>query len=206
MPWVRLSVSRRQLPPVGFITPCQPTLVEKPPEGPQWSHELKYDGFRMIARVELGRAHVWSRNARDWTASLPRIERALEALPVTSVILDGEAITEDDIGRPDFHGLRSVYGLASAIYVVWDILEFDGRDVRSLPLHARRQLLGMVAENAPDGLLMAETFDDGPALFRSACEFGLEGIVSKRLDSPYRSGRSLAWLKTKYEGYQRPAS
>jgi hypothetical protein len=115
MPWrSRVSVSRRRLLPVGFIVPCQPTLVEQPPEGSLWLHEIKYDGFRMLARLGEGRARLWSRNALEWTGRLPRIVQSLEDLPVASAVLDGEAVTEDHLGRPDFHGLRSVAGLRSA--------------------------------------------------------------------------------------------
>ena len=204
MPWrVRVSVSRRRLPPAGFIVPCRPTLVAQPPSGPIWSHEVKYDGYRILARAGEGRVRLWSRNALDWTARLPRIEQAVAGLDVRSIVLDGEAIAEDDIGRPDFYGLQSIAGLESAIYVVWDVLELDGLDLRQMPLQGRREVLVRLMADAPDGLVLAETFDDGPGLFRIACAMGLEGVVSKRLDSPYRSGRALTWLKTKCEGYVR---
>lgn len=206
MPWrFSVSISRRRPAPPGFVVPCQPTLVENPPEGPLWLHEVKYDGYRMLGRVSEGAVRIWSRNALNWTMRLPRIERALESLPVASVMLDGEAITEDHLGRPDFHGLRSVAGLKSAILIVWDLLEYNGLDLRPRPLSWRRARLEELLADAPDGLVLAEAFDDGPGLFRTACGFGLEGIVSKRLDSQYQSGRALTWLKTKCNGYQRPS-
>lgn len=153
MPWrVPVPLRRHRSAPSGFIVPCQPTLVGEPPEGPQWVHEVKHDGYRILARVGQGRVDLWSRNALDWTERLPRIELALASLPVASGVLAGEAIAEDDIGRPDFHGLRSAEGLASAIYIVWDVLELDGLDLRDMPLQARREVLVRLMADAPDGL------------------------------------------------------
>ncbi|MEJ1930054.1 hypothetical protein WDZ92_07190 [Nostoc sp. NIES-2111] len=174
-----------------------------PPKGPLWQHEVKYDGYRILARAGEGRVRLWSRNTLDWTARLPRIAEAVSALPVASVVLDGEAITEDHLGRPDFHGLRSVIGLNHAVFVVWDLLEFNGYDTRGQPLSWRRARLDELLPEPVDGIIPAEVFCDGRALFRHACALNLEGVVSKRLDSQYRSGRALTWLKAKCEGYCR---
>lgn len=202
-PWRSTPAYRRRAVPDEFITPCQPTLVHKVPAGPQWQHELKFDGFRLLARKDGDSVRLWSRTAKSWTDAFPRIRRAVAALPVETVVLDGEAMVEDEIGRSDFHALRTDRGQRDAVFVTWDVLILDEWDLRALPLHERRQRLDELLERAGEGIVRTHVFDDGEALFRHACAAGLEGIVSKRRDSPYRSGRAPQWVKVKCEGYQR---
>ncbi len=159
----------------------------------------------MICRREGAQARLWSRNALNWTQRLPRIVGGLLELPCTSCVLDGEAVVQLPDGRDDFHALRSKAGAQHAILMAFDILELDGKDLRPWPLASRRTVLRHLVEDEPvDGVAYVdETADDGEALFRHACALGLEGIISKRWDSPYRSGRSRRWLKSKCPDYVR---
>jgi bifunctional non-homologous end joining protein LigD len=137
---------------------------------------------------------LWSRNGRNWTSAFPAIVQALEALP-DRVVLDGEAVAHCDQGLPDFYGLRSRYGGDSACMYVFDVLFVGDRDLRRLPLIERKQELSRLLGGAIEG--------DGRAVFEHACRLGLEGIVSKRRDAPYRSGRDPNWRKIKCQVYER---
>ncbi|WP_406854661.1 hypothetical protein [Alsobacter sp. KACC 23698] len=159
----------------------------------------------MICRREGTQARLWSRNALNWTARLPRIAGGLLELSCGSCVLDGEAVIQLPDGRDDFHALRSKVGAEHAILMAFDLLELDGRDLRPLPLDERRaELRKLIETGTIDGVAFVEAMDDdGEALFRHACKLGFEGIISKRRDSPYRSGRSPHWLKSKCPGYVR---
>lgn len=192
---------RRNLPP-GFIVPCAPELRDVPPAGPDWLHEIKYDGWRMIARVDGSTVNLWSRVGRDWTDAFTAIRAAVAALPVQSVTIDGEAVYHPG-DRTLFHGLRSRSGQAEAALVAFDLLMLDDEDLRPLPIEVRRaRLAGLI--RAPGGIVLSEEIDgDGPTVFRHACELGLEGIVSKRRGSRYRSGPTSTWRKVRCDGYRR---
>src|SRR4051812_23081807 len=203
---MRSPLARDRRSPPGFIRPSQPTLSNKVPTGPEWIHELKHDGFRILARKDGGSVRVWSRQGRSWTRELAAITAAVRALPVSQIVLDGEAVAHGPDGLPDFSRLLSGEGYADACFFAFDVLMLGGDDLRPLPLSIRRNML---AELRLDGALQFSEHMQGPdgeAMFRHACAMGLEGIISKRADKPYRSGRQRSWLKIKNPAYERSSS
>jgi bifunctional non-homologous end joining protein LigD len=174
--------------------------------GEGWIHELKWDGYRVIVRRNEGVVRLWSRHGRNWDKEFPRIVEAVRALPFENFTLDGEAVCLLEDGHPDFHALRSKHTCQDAVLVAFDLLGMDGADLRSLPLHERRRRLAAVLSAGPDALLFSSHVEagQGEALFRRACAMNLEGIVSKRLEAPYRSGLSQTWRKIKCLEYRRP--
>ena len=194
MPW-RNSPRSRRTPPAGFIQPCQPTLVAYPPAGPGWLHEMKHDGYRLIARKDADRVTLWSRYGADFTDKLPRIAEAVRSLPVDNALIDGEAVTFLPDGHSDFGALRTKEGGERASFVAFDLLDLEGDDYRDRPLEERREALARLVHGAA-GVQFSEALSaDGPLVFAHACKLGLEGIVSKRVGSRYRSGTSRNWLK-----------
>jgi bifunctional non-homologous end joining protein LigD len=186
-----------------FVLPCQPRLTSKPPTGNRWIHEIKHDGYRIIAFRHGDRLNLWSRTAREWSDLMTSIATALRQLG-RDVVLDGEAVAAGNDGLPDLLALRSLRGRRSAHLLVFDILSFEGRDLRNKPLIERRAVLAKLLAGAPAALHLSEHLDgDGAVIFGHACRLGLEGIVSKVKDSPYRSGPSTTWLKTKNPAYKR---
>jgi bifunctional non-homologous end joining protein LigD len=188
--------------PAGFIEPCLPTRASTVPDGPHWAYEIKHDGFRFIARRDGDRVRVFSRHGRDWTDRVPLIAEALLALPVSSATVDGEGVVCDDRGLSDFDRLRSAVGRRGsreAFLYAFDLLELDGHDLRREPWTVRRETLASLLRKAGDGIRLSEHLDgtDGATIFRHACALGLEGIIAKRRDRPYRSGRSPDWVKIK---------
>jgi len=186
----------------GFIEPCLPTLAEAVPSGPQWVHEIKHDGFRFICRRDGDRLRVFSINGNDYADRVPRIAEALAALRVKSATLDGEGVICDGEGISNFDKLRAAMaskGSRNAFLYAFDLLEFNGRDMRDLPWEARRKALIALLRRGELGIRLSEHVEgcDGDVVFQSACRMGLEGIVAKRRDRPYRSGRSLDWIKVK---------
>lgn len=199
-----LARDRRSQPP-GFVETCQPVLSDVVPSGSAWFHEIKHDGWRIIARKSGSRVRLWSRQAYDWTEAFPAIGAALQHLPVDELVLDGEAVAHDERGLPDFWALRSPETARSAILYAFDLLQLNGKDLRPTSLAYRRDLLEEVVADPLPGLCVSERYEgDGSVLFRHACAHGLEGIVSKRRDTPYRSGRFDGWRKIKCPGYKRP--
>jgi bifunctional non-homologous end joining protein LigD len=187
---------QRPLPP-GFVAPCIPTVAAKVPSGPLWVHEVKQDGYRMMARRDDAGVRLLTRNGFDWTERYPRIAAALGRLPVKSATIDGEAVWLSDSGIADFMKLHSRTADKEVCLVAFDLLELNGEDLRKRPLERRHQLLKFALEGVDD-IQLSEYFEGGgEALFKQACTFGLEGIVSKRRDHPYQSGRSTSWLKIK---------
>ena len=183
-----------------WIEPCLPTLVDKPPVGPQWAHEIKWDGYRVSASVEGSKVVIRTRNGHDWTARFPTIAAGLTRLKIRSAVIDGEAVVLDDRGRSNFAELQADltrHGSSRAVLYAFDLLFLDGEDLRAKPLEERRAALGGILPTGGAVILSEEFAGAGADLFRIADEHGLEGIVSKRLDKPYRSGRRLEWLKTK---------
>src|SRR5215212_8091286 len=201
--WSSRSLARDRLSPKGFIEPCLPVLSAVVPSSPDWIHELKHDGWRILARKDAGRVRLSSRNGRNWTECFPGVVAALAALPVQSCVLDGEAVAHNQDGWPDFHGLQSNAGRERAELVTFDLLMVNGQDIRHCPLIERRGWLSELMQGAPVGLHFSEHLENGKALLKHACALNLEGIVSKRKSAPYRSGRSDSWRKIKCPDYMR---
>jgi bifunctional non-homologous end joining protein LigD len=194
--------------PDGFILPCQPALADRPPADPGWLHEIKFDGYRVVARKDGEQVRLWARTTSDYSKAFTRIRDAVAALPVEKAVIDGEAVVMRPDNSFDFQALRSRHGQAEAILVAYDIMEADGQDMRPEPLEERRKRLAKLLSRSNkamrDGIQLSEAITgDGDRIFRHACDLGLEGIVSKRVGSRYVSGRTRAWLKTKNPDFQR---
>jgi bifunctional non-homologous end joining protein LigD len=184
--------------PAGFIAPCLPTKTDKLPSGSQWLHEIKHDGFRIIARKDGSRVRLYSRPGNDLTSRFPLIVDALSRLRSRSCIIDGEAVACDDNGVASFDRIRYRRHDNSTFLYAFDLIELNGDDMRRDPLEVRKATLRSMLAKAGLGLRFNEHLEgDGPTVFAHACKMGLEGIVSKRKDSAYRSGRSPDWLKMK---------
>jgi bifunctional non-homologous end joining protein LigD len=183
----------------GYIPPCLPTRAPRPPSGGLWLHEIRHDGFRVIARKDGARVRLYSRPGNDLTPRFPLIVEALARLRSRTCILDGEAVACDDAGVPSFDRIRYRRHDASVFLYAFDLIELNGDDLRRDPLEVRKATLASTLAKAGPGIRLNEHLDhdDGEAVFRHACKLGLEGIVSKRRDSSYRSGRSPHWLKCK---------
>jgi bifunctional non-homologous end joining protein LigD len=177
---MRSPLARERRRPAGFVVPCAPTLRETAPSGPQWIHEIKHDGFRIIARKEGGRVRLWSRNGLDWSADLAAITVSLRALPADRLVIDGEAVAHCAEGLPDFHGLLGD-GAADACLFAFDVLSIDGEDLRRLQTLERKAQFAKLLRKAPAAIRYVEHMEgDGPEIYRHATRLGLEGIVSKR--------------------------
>jgi bifunctional non-homologous end joining protein LigD len=184
--------------PAGFIAPCLPTKTTTLPSGSQWLHEIKHDGFRIIARKSDGRVRLYSRPGNDFTRRFPLIVEALARLRSRSCIIDGEAVACDDNGVASFDLIRHHRSNGSVFLYAFDLIELNGDDLRRDPLEVRKATLASILAKASAGIRFNEHIEgDGPTVFAHACKIGLEGIVSKRKDSAYRSGRSPDWLKMK---------
>jgi bifunctional non-homologous end joining protein LigD len=185
--------------PVGFIPPCLPTKAVQPPSGERWLHEIKHDGFRVIARKDGKHVRLYSRPGNDLTGRFALIVDALLGLRSRSVVIDGEAVACDENGVPSFDRLRYGRHDGSVFLYAFDLIELDGDDLRREPLVVRKATLASVLANrVGPGIRLNDHIEvDGPTVFAHACKLGLEGIVSKRKDSAYRSGRSPDWLKSK---------
>jgi bifunctional non-homologous end joining protein LigD len=185
-----------------FVPPQLCTLVDAAPDGDDWLHEIKYDGYRAIAAIGGGKAVVYTRKGLDWTDKFPSIARALGDLPCRSALLDGEIAIGDREGHTDFGALQQAIGEQGkgVGYYVFDLLNLDGEDLRSRPLIERKRALEGLLRRAKGGgpiFYSDHVVGHGDRVFRRACRLKLEGIVSKRSDAPYRSERSRSWLKAK---------
>ncbi|MBY5733483.1 ATP-dependent DNA ligase [Rhizobium leguminosarum] len=188
------------------IDPCLALLKPKPPKGPQWAFEVKWDGYRLAVHIEAGGVRILTRGGHDWTDRFPAIAAEARRLPVATAILDGEAVVFDERGRSDFGRLQQSLGgrggnrmSREAVLMAFDLLYFDGRDIRQTELTSRRHLLeGLVPAGGEEAIRLSEEIEaDGDTLLRIACEHGLEGIIAKDRNSAYRSGRLGEWLKIK---------
>jgi len=196
-------------PAPSLLPPQLATPVERAPKGRAWLHEIKFDGYRIVAHIEHSKARLMTRNGLDWTARLRTLARQLETLPVEQAILDGELVALTAGGASSFRELQEALSrkqTASLSYQVFDLMYLDGHDLSALPLVERKQALRQLLQAAgfgPDGeaggvLRYSDHMQgQGPEFFEQACTLGLEGIVSKRADAPYRSGRSKLWQKVK---------
>jgi bifunctional non-homologous end joining protein LigD len=176
-------------------------LVDEPPEGDEWVHELKFDGYRIGCVIDGPRVTLVSRNGNDWTAQFPEVVGAVRRLKARQALLDGEVAVVLPDGRTSFQALQGSFGDAirrRLVYFVFDLLHLDGRDLRPLPLERRKEELRRLLAGAPPTIrFSAHVTGGGAAYLREACRLGLEGIVSKRRDAPYRAGRGGGWLKIK---------
>jgi ATP-dependent DNA ligase len=184
--------------PAGFIAPCLPTKAPTP-SGAEWLHEIKHDGFRVIARKDSKRVKLYSRPGNDLTDRFPLIVEALAKLRSRSCIIDGEAVACGDDGISSFDRIRYRRHDATVFLYAFDLIELNGDDLRREPLAVRKATLSSLLARIAPGLRFNEHIDDkdGPMVFAQACKLGLEGIVSRRRDSFYSSGRSPHWIKSK---------
>jgi bifunctional non-homologous end joining protein LigD len=183
-----------------WIKPQLSKLVAKAPTGPQWVHEIKFDGYRMAARVDRGKVQLLTRFGLDWTAKYPATAAAVAKLPVTSAYLDGELCGVRPDGVTSFALMQeaSDAGLGGLVYYAFDLLELDGVNIAIRPLLERKERLAALLKNPPVGVVYSEHGGgDGEAFRRAACSHGLEGVVSKRIDRPYLPGDRGAWVKSK---------
>jgi bifunctional non-homologous end joining protein LigD len=182
----------------GFIDPCIPTLAAKPPSGPDWVHEIKHDGYRLIVRRDGKAVRLFTRRGHDWTHRYPSIAAGAAMLRARSFTLDGEAVVCGADGLAVFDALHRRHEATDAILYAFDLLELNGKDLRPMPLSERRAKLARLLARASTGIVFNEhTDEEGAVVFRHACKLGLEGIVSKRLTAPYHSGPSRDWIKVK---------
>jgi bifunctional non-homologous end joining protein LigD len=193
-----MSLRERTRPGLGIIEPCLPSPAKAPPSGPGWIHEIKHDGFRILARRDSAGMRLITRAGNDFSSRFPFIATTVGKLPVRSCLLDGEAIVCDENGLADFELIRRHGALASAVLCVFDLLELDGRDLRRETIETRKALLAKLLKGQHVSIVLNEHFtEDGAVVFREACRLGCEGIVSKRLGSTYRPVRSPHWIKVK---------
>jgi bifunctional non-homologous end joining protein LigD len=189
------------LPP--FVEPELATLGQTAPSGDEWVHEIKFDGFRLQARIDGGKVQLLTRKGLDWTDKFPRTAEALKGLKLGSALIDGEVVVEDESGASSFTALQEALKTGQPgrmTFYAFDLLYLGGYDLRNVPLIERKTLLAGCLDDAPAGgpIRYSEHIErDGEAMLRNACRLGLEGIISKRKDQPYRSGRARDWFKTK---------
>jgi len=180
--------------PAAFIHPCKPTVAERPPSGEGWAHEIKHDGYRLQIHVRDRRVRLYTMNGSDWTKRYPRIvdEAARLRAPL---IIDAEVVHLSADGVADFGALYGRTADDDAVACAFDLL-VSGDDIRRQPLLERKNALRWVLRKSGDGIQYVEHVEgEGEQIFAAVCKLGLEGIVSKRLTSVYKSGRSKTWVK-----------
>jgi ATP-dependent DNA ligase len=180
-----------------FIEPCAPIVSAKPPSGPEWLHEVKWDGWRCQIIKDGEKVSIFSRHRNSWTPRLSNIVAVVRGLPAESLILDGELLSE----RLDFYTLAHAMRRQEVFVYVFDILHHNGESVRHLPLIKRKNILAETVQAEPL-LLISEYFDDGEGLFEACARQNMEGVVSKRRDLPYKSGKCVYWRKSKCEAWR----
>lgn len=185
-----------------LIKPELATLVDSAPEG-QWSYEIKFDGYRIMARIDHDEVQLFTRNGHDWTHKLPQQAKALAALGLESAWLDGEMVVANEQGVPDFQALQNAFDAGRSgniVYYLFDVPYLNGVDLRDVPVEERRAALSTIlgAQKESSTLRFSEAFEETPdALLNSACQMQMEGLIGKRLGSPYVSRRSGDWIKLK---------
>jgi bifunctional non-homologous end joining protein LigD len=191
----------------GFVPPMLATLVKTTPGGDRWLHEIKFDGYRIQAHVEDGKVWLFTRSGRDWTVRFgDQLATAIAALPARQAILDGEVVVDASGRSSDFSALQADLAEGRTdrmLYYVFDLLFLDGRDLTAMPLVERKSLLSKLVVKAADPIRLSDHLvEKGEIVLRHACRMGLEGIVSKLRDSPYRPGRGPNWVKSKCSARQ----
>lgn len=185
-----------------FVAPQLATLVDEPPPGSDWLHEIKYDGYRVISAIASGEVALYTRNGLDWTERFHPLVKPLSALRCDSALLDGEMAVADKEGHTNFGALQDALSSGSGRigYYIFDLLSLDGEDLRKRPLIERKARLKAFLKNLPAGgpLFYSDHVEgSGEKVFAHACRIKLEGVISKLADAPYRSGRARTWLKSK---------
>jgi bifunctional non-homologous end joining protein LigD len=186
-----------------FVAPQLATLVERVPQGDDWLHEIKFDGYRILCRISDGDICLITRNRQDWTERLSFLAKAANELPVDHALLDGEVVALNENGTTNFQLLQnslSTHASDNLAYYVFDILHLDGNDLMPLPLLTRKETLAEIlkAKSSSSPIRYSEHWlGQGDRLYDEACRSGLEGVISKRADQPYRSSRNRDWVKTK---------
>jgi bifunctional non-homologous end joining protein LigD len=182
----------------GYIPPCIPTRAHKPPVGPGWVHEIKHDGYRLQVRRTGDTVRLFTRRGYDWSGWYPAITVTAMQLRAESFTLDGEAVVCGPDGVAVFDAIHRHGTVSAAMLYAFDLLELNGHDLRDLPLGDRKKRLARLVGKRRLGIVLSDhTDEDGATVFEQACKMGLEGIVSKRLRAPYRSGPSRDWIKVK---------
>lgn len=187
------------------IEPCLALLSDRVPKGPEWQYEIKWDGYRLAIHVELNGIRIVTRGGHDWTGRFPGIAAAARAFSPRTLILDGEAVVLDEQGRSDFSALQKALGgrggkrnAGEAIFYAFDLLYLDGHDLTRMGQLERREVLRDLLEGREGAIRFSESVEaDGEELLRHACRLGLEGIIAKHEDRPYRPGRTGDWIKIK---------
>jgi bifunctional non-homologous end joining protein LigD len=193
-----MSLRERTRPGLGIIEPCLPSPAKAPPSGPGWLHEIKHDGFRILARRDGAGVRLITRHGTDFTSRFPLAVDAITRLPAHSFLLDGEAIVTNERGLAVFDLIRQHRHGKDALLIAFDLIELEGEDLRRTPIEQRKRKLARLVRGPHPGILLNEVFEgEGEIVFEHACKLGCEGIVSKRLGSLYRSGRSQHWVKVK---------
>ncbi|WP_274630317.1 DNA ligase D [Arvimicrobium flavum] len=186
-----------------FVPPCLATLASSPPEGEEWVHEVKFDGYRLQARLDGGKVRLLTRTGLDWTPKFDSVAKALEPLDCDTALIDGEVVVLAEGGQSSFSALQQALSERRPdrmIFYAFDLLFLDGVDLREEPLAERKERLRLLlGEDTRSGALRySEHFSEpGGKMLRHVCRMGLEGLVSKRTDAPYRSGRGSDWIKAK---------
>jgi bifunctional non-homologous end joining protein LigD len=187
----------------GFVPPCLATLSDKPPDSGNWVHEIKFDGYRIQARLDRGKVKLLTRKGLDWTTKFPSVASAVAKLPATSALIDGEVVVEDADGISSFSLLQQDLKDKRddrMVYYAFDVLHLSGGNLERLPLTERKNALATLLKRQPTRghVRLSESLRErGSTLLRHACKMGLEGIISKLADAPYHSGRGYDWVKTK---------
>src|SRR5205807_7503284 len=197
----RLAGARKRAMPYRIV-PQLATLVGEAPEGAEWLHEIKYDGYRLLARIKKGKSRLITRNGLDWTAKFPALARAMAGLPVETAMIDGELVALAADGTTSFADLQDRIATGRTddlVFFAFDLLYRDGFDLTAAALDARKAALAEVVPPNTAGMLRYSYHQQGRGaeFHRRACQFELEGTVAKRADKPYRPGRGADWLKVK---------
>jgi bifunctional non-homologous end joining protein LigD len=181
-----------------FIEPCRPLLARQPPAGRGWIHEIKHDGYRVMARRNDDGVRLLTRKGYNLAKRFPQVVAAITVLPVRSCLIDGEAVVCNETGLAVFDLIRGHRHDTAAVLCAFDLIELDGKDLRRAPIEERKRILATLLSHPHDGIAFNEHHtSDGALFFQQACRLGWEGTVSKRLGSSYRSGRADCWVKVK---------